>query len=141
VAGGGRRRAIRRPRAAWLREQSRDCLPRFFPLSFYQRIRARRGHSVVIVAAARKLACLFWCLLTREEDYAYQQPSLTKKKLRRLEITAGHDRYTSPRPPASGKHATLSATPSATSPARARSPTPEPSATGKPPRQQRRARV
>jgi transposase len=32
---------------------------------------------------------LFWCLLTREDDYAYAQPSLTKKKLRRLELTAG----------------------------------------------------
>jgi transposase len=62
--------------------------------AFYERIRARRGHSVAIVAAARKLACLFWCLLTREEDYAYAQPSLTKKKLRRLEITAGAERYT-----------------------------------------------
>ncbi len=62
--------------------------------AFYQRIRARRGHSVAIVAAARKLASLFWCLLTREEDYADQQPSLTKKKLRRLEITAGAERYT-----------------------------------------------
>jgi transposase len=36
----------------------------------------------------------FWCLLTRETDYAYAQPSLTRKKLRRLEITAGHPRYT-----------------------------------------------
>jgi transposase len=62
--------------------------------SFYQRIRARRGHSVAVVAAARKLTCLFWCLLTRGEDYAYAQPSLTKKKLRRLEITAGAERYT-----------------------------------------------
>jgi transposase len=62
--------------------------------AFYQRVRARRGHSVAIVAAARKLACLFWCLLTREEDYAYAQPSLTRKKLRRLEITAGAERYT-----------------------------------------------
>jgi transposase len=53
--------------------------------AFYQRM--------AIVAAARKLACLFWCLLTREEDYAYQQPSLTKKKLRRLEIAAGAERY------------------------------------------------
>ena len=61
--------------------------------AFYQRIRARRGHSVAVVAAARKLACLFWCLLTREQDYAYQQPSLTRKKLRRLELTAGHKRY------------------------------------------------
>jgi transposase len=52
--------------------------------AFYQRVRARRGHSVAVVAAARKLACLFWCLLTPEEGYAYAQPSLTKKKLRRL---------------------------------------------------------
>src|SRR5919197_945752 len=52
--------------------------------AFYERVRARRGHSVAIVAAARKLACLFWCLLQRSEDYAYQQPSLTQKKLRLL---------------------------------------------------------
>jgi transposase len=61
--------------------------------AFYQRIRARRGHQVAVVAAARKLACLFWCMLTRGEDYAYGQPSLTKKKLRRLELTAGAPRY------------------------------------------------
>ena len=60
--------------------------------AFYQRIRARRGHQVAVVAAARKLACLFWCMLTRSQDYAYQQPSLTRKKLRRLELTAGAPR-------------------------------------------------
>ena len=57
--------------------------------AFYERIRARRGHQVAIVACARKLACLFWCLLTRREDYAFAQPSLTAKKLRRLELAAG----------------------------------------------------
>src|SRR5215218_10032338 len=57
--------------------------------AFYSRIRARRGHQVAIVAAARKLTCLFWCLLARAEDYAYQQPSLTQQKLRLLEIRAG----------------------------------------------------
>jgi transposase len=57
--------------------------------AFYQRVRARRGHQVAVVAAARKLACLFWCLLQRDEDYAFQQPSLTQKKLRLLEIRAG----------------------------------------------------
>ena len=62
--------------------------------AFYQRTRARRGHGKAIVAAARKLAILFWCMLTRSEDYAHQQPSLTKKKLRRLEITAGAPKYT-----------------------------------------------
>jgi transposase len=59
---------------------------------FYQRVRARRGHSIAIVASARKLACLFWCLLTRGEDYAFAQPSLTNKKMRRLELTAGAPR-------------------------------------------------
>ena len=57
--------------------------------AFYGRVKRRRGHQVAIVASARKLACLFWCLLTREEDYAFGQPSLTQKKLRLLEIKAG----------------------------------------------------
>ena len=57
--------------------------------AFYDRTRARRGHGKAIVATARKLAILFWCMLTRGEDYAHQQPSLTRKKLRRLEMTAG----------------------------------------------------
>ena len=57
--------------------------------SYYQRIKSRRAAQVAIVATSRKLACLFWCLLTREEDYAYAQPSLTQKKLRRLELAAG----------------------------------------------------
>ena len=57
--------------------------------AFYRRLRARRGAQVSIVAVARKLARLFWCLLTRSEDYAYAQPSLTRKKLRRLELRAG----------------------------------------------------
>jgi transposase len=61
--------------------------------AFYDRTRARRGHGKAIVATARKLAVLFWCMLTRGENYAHQQPSLTKRKLRRLEITAGAPKY------------------------------------------------
>jgi transposase len=61
--------------------------------AFYDRTRARRGHGKAIVATARKLAILFWCMLTRDEDYAHQQPSLTKKKLCRLELTAGAPKY------------------------------------------------
>jgi transposase len=57
--------------------------------AFYERIRARRGHGIAVVAVARKLAVLFWCLLRRGQDYAHQQPSLTAKKLRLLEIRAG----------------------------------------------------
>jgi hypothetical protein len=56
---------------------------------FYERTRARRGHGKAIVATARKLAILFWHMLCRDQDYAHQQPSLTRKKLRRLELTAG----------------------------------------------------
>lgn len=57
--------------------------------AFYERTKARRGAQVAIVASARKLACLFWVLLSRGEDYAYGQPSLHRKKLRRLELMAG----------------------------------------------------
>jgi transposase len=57
--------------------------------AFYERIRARRGHGKAVVASARKLTVLFWCLLARGQDYAHQQPSLTAKKLRLLEIRAG----------------------------------------------------
>src|SRR5207302_4392818 len=62
--------------------------------AFYERTKIRRGHGKAIVATARKLAILFWCMLTRGQDYAHQQPSLTRKKLRRLEITAGAPKYT-----------------------------------------------
>jgi transposase len=61
--------------------------------AFYLRTQARRGHGKAIVATARKLAVLFWCMLTRGEEYAHQQPSLTRKKLRCLEITAGAPKY------------------------------------------------
>jgi len=58
--------------------------------AFYERLRARCGHQVAVAAVARKLAVLFWCLLTRDEQYAQQQqPSLTAKKMRLLEIRAG----------------------------------------------------
>ena len=66
--------------------------------AFYDRTRARRGHGKAIVATARKLAVLFWCMLTRGEDYAHQQPSLTNKKLRRLELTAGAPKYAQGQP-------------------------------------------
>jgi hypothetical protein len=54
-----------------------------------ERLRARRGHGKAIVATARKLTVLFWCMLTRGEDYAHQRPALTKNKQRQLELTAG----------------------------------------------------
>jgi transposase len=60
--------------------------------AFFERVRARRGHAVAIVAVARKMCVLFWHLLTRGEDYAYQMPVVTAKKLRKVELTAGAPR-------------------------------------------------
>ena len=73
---------------------------------FYERTKQRRGHGKAIVATARKLAVLFWCMLTRSQDYAHQQPSLTRKKLRRLEITAGAPEIHAPRRAGSGQPTT-----------------------------------
>jgi transposase len=83
------------PQARWaLVEATISVVRQPGPLhAFHQRVRARRGYNIATVAAARKLACLFWCLLTRGENYAHAQPSLTAKKLRKLELIAGAKRY------------------------------------------------
>jgi hypothetical protein len=52
--------------------------------AFHARVRARRGDQIATVAVARKLAVLFWHLLSRGEDYAYGQPTLTQKKIRQM---------------------------------------------------------
>jgi transposase len=69
--------------------------------AFYERVRARRGSQVALVATARKLSVLFWHLLTREEDYAFGRPSLTRRKLRALELKTEEGwrrgRYSGPR--------------------------------------------
>ena len=75
--------------AAWSVVKQPGPLP-----AFYERVRARRGHGKAIVATARRLAILFWCMLRRGEDYAHRRPALTKKKLRELELTAGAKRRT-----------------------------------------------
>jgi transposase len=54
--------------------------------AFHERVRARRGAQIALVATARKLCVLFWHLLTREEDYAFGRPALTRRKLRALEL-------------------------------------------------------
>ena len=57
--------------------------------AFGQRVDARRGAQVAVVAVARKLASLAWRLLTSGEDYAYASPSRVALKLRRIELRAG----------------------------------------------------
>ena len=70
--------------AAWITARAPGPLR-----AFHERVRARRGAQVAAVATARKLASLFWCLLRREQDYAFAQPSLTRRKIRQLELAAG----------------------------------------------------
>ena len=48
--------------------------------AFYQRVRARRGMQIAVVATARKLAVLCWHLIIKGEDYAFAQPSLVAHK-------------------------------------------------------------
>jgi transposase len=57
--------------------------------AFGERIRAHKGSQVAAIAVARKLACLAWQLLTKEEDYAFAQPSRVRAKVRRVELDAG----------------------------------------------------
>jgi transposase len=64
--------------------------------AFYERVRARRGAQIALVATARKLGVLFWHLLTKGEDYAFQRPTLTRRKLRGLELKAEDGRRSWP---------------------------------------------
>jgi transposase len=57
--------------------------------AFYQRVRARRGAQIAIVATARKLVCLTWQLLSSEQDYAFKRQTIIDRKLRALELLAG----------------------------------------------------
>jgi transposase len=65
--------------------------------AFFQRVRARRGAQIAATAVSRKLVVLFWHLLTREQDYAFGRPAMTRNKIRRLELLAGA-------PPQKGRH-------------------------------------
>lgn len=57
--------------------------------AFGERVCARRGAQIAAVAVARKLLVLCWHLLTKDQDYAFARPSLTRQKTRRLELLAG----------------------------------------------------
>ena len=57
--------------------------------AFHVRVAARRGANIATVAVARKLAVIAWHMLSRGEDYAFARPSLTREKIRRLELMTG----------------------------------------------------
>lgn len=57
--------------------------------AFYERVRARRGNHIAVVAVARKLTVLIWHMLTKGEDYTWVRPALMARKMRTLELAAG----------------------------------------------------
>jgi len=67
--------------------------------AFAERVASRRGANVAAVAVARKLAVIAWHMLSRGEDYAFARPSLTREKLRRLELMLGAERRQGKRNP------------------------------------------
>jgi transposase len=74
-------------------EAARQAIRTPGPLrAFGQRIRARNGSQVAAVAVARKITTIAWQMLTRGEDYAFQSPSLVRKKIRNAELKAGAPR-------------------------------------------------
>jgi transposase len=142
-ARGGRISKQGSPSARWaLCEAAFSAVRQPGPLhAFYERVRARHGYGIAVVAAARKLATLFWCMLTREEQYAHQQPSLTAKKMRLLEIRAGAPTHEG-KANRDGPPARRCAKPRKRSRSRPRRHTCGWSATGKqPPRTRKRARA
>ena len=60
--------------------------------AMFQRIKARRGMQIAIVAVARKIAVIAWHLVTKEQDYAFARSGLVAFKRRKLELTAGAER-------------------------------------------------
>jgi transposase len=57
--------------------------------AFYERVRARRGPQIALVAVARKLVTLAWHLLSKDTDYQWVRPSLKAQKWRQVELRAG----------------------------------------------------
>jgi hypothetical protein len=71
--------------AAWAAARSPGPLRAFF-----LRISACRGQHVAAVATARKMAIVIWHMLRDGKDYTWARPALHAKKLRDLELRAGH---------------------------------------------------
>jgi hypothetical protein len=47
----------------------------------------KKGTKIAVVATARKLLTVIYCMLTRKENYKFERKALTESKLKRLEKT------------------------------------------------------
>lgn len=52
---------------------------------FYLGLTRRKGTKIAVVATARKLLRVLYCMLRRKESYRYERKSITETKLKRLE--------------------------------------------------------
>jgi transposase len=66
---------------------------------FGERVAAKRGSNVAVVAVARKLVVIAWHMLSKGEEYAFARPSLVREKIRRLELLTGTGRKRGQRGP------------------------------------------
>jgi transposase len=72
---------------------------------FYRRLKKKKGHNIAVVATARKMVCIAWHMLTKNEPYHYAIPRATETKLARLRVMATGERRVggtkagTPRPP------------------------------------------
>jgi hypothetical protein len=55
---------------------------------FYLRLKKQKGTKIAVMATARKLLRVIYCMLCRKENYRYERKALTESKLKRLEKTA-----------------------------------------------------
>ena len=51
---------------------------------FYYELKKRKSTKIAVVATARKLLRVIYCMLTRKESYRYERKTLTESKLKRL---------------------------------------------------------
>jgi transposase len=55
---------------------------------FYYELKKKKSTKIAVVATARKLLRVIYCMLARKENYRYERKALTESKLKRLEKTA-----------------------------------------------------
>jgi transposase len=55
---------------------------------YYYELKKKKGTKIAVVATARKLLRVIYCMLSRKENYKYERKALTEGKLKRLEKTA-----------------------------------------------------
>ncbi|KAF5433694.1 Transposase, partial [Candidatus Methanophagaceae archaeon] len=54
---------------------------------FYYELKKKKSTKIAVVATARKLLRVIYCMLARKENYRYERKALTESKLKRLEKT------------------------------------------------------